>query len=155
MTAAEQARADVEAWWEEYVVHHEYIVTDYDGRNECFADLIARLTPVYERAQRVDEADHACSEALRERAERAEATCEEWKRRIEVDHVPRHRLQAAEADVARLREALLRTPRFISETHGLCWCSQGRYDYVKRGVYDHGADCLAAREALAPPERKP
>lgn len=106
MTPAEQARAEVEAWFT-----RDLGMTPYGSWNAYLDRLISRLTPVFERAQAA-EAEHAKMlladlrraemrherDALRERAERAEAKIKE----LEWDGA----LNVAEADVKRLREAL-------------------------------------------------
>lgn len=176
MTPVEQARADVEAWFDEASDSSDAgysTITAVD-----LPELISRLTPIYERAQRftVDEAYAAHPlppgehDALRERAERAEAAAESyrqmnnaaavariatveatlaemtahgkiayWRREFQRadgellaervhSGLQREWREAAEADVARLREAL-------------------------RNLIDNRYDSLApARAALAAPE---
>jgi hypothetical protein len=123
MTPAEQARETVEVWnrgWFKRVGHEE------DDPGLCpnmIADLIARLTPVYERVQELQEDldetrdAYGCAEWCdtdpephpnwRERAERAEVAQRELREEYRYRITKAQELQAgAEADVARLREAL-------------------------------------------------
>lgn len=107
-SASEAARAAVEEWDSE-----EPMIPAY--RKE---DLIARLTPVFERAQVAERGPgmalyrSACAErdALRERAEAAEAERDARKALLhDYDHdigVVQAKLDAAEADLAKVREEL-------------------------------------------------
>jgi len=100
MTPAEQARADVEAWWDAWM-------SDRAMGERPIADLVARLVPVYEQAHVARFAEQECIR-MREQAERAEAAACEAKDRARFWE---QETKEREADVARLREAL----RMISD----------------------------------------
>jgi len=164
VTPAEQARKDVEEWDRD--CRGAYAFGAWSVSDEDRAYLIARLTPVYERAQEADAADHRCSADLRQRAERAEAERDAWqgiaqdvtRTLIEAsDAVPYEgderayvrawvtKLRSAEADAARLREALQSV-----QHNRVCSCYKNQFDgkpCPRCAVgYDEVDEALAATE---------
>lgn len=123
MTPADQCKADVEAWLFETWKCQVHM----DGKGPSMAPpsvqkalpaLIARLTPVYERAQIAERGPGMkLYQEMRERAERAEARwndatafcCGLWPCEASTAAASLERERNdAEADVARLREVLQR-----------------------------------------------
>lgn len=157
MTPAEQCRADVEAI---LPCRFDNLCRPPRHWHACPArwqgGAIARLTPVYERAALSDARHELLGEydehngALRERAERAEAelivarrNVNHWQKLATYVANEQKLLQEAEADVARLREALAALVRVSA------------IDKLNAMVRGHEPAWSDAVAALAATERKP